>query len=154
MIQIESGVNGVSAGMMRGFKQAGFSGAQIGGFLDMTAIGGGGGGGGVVFLLEEEGKRGAIIRPSEGAVRRKRVKLGVRPVVKQIAALAGEYSTKMNCLYMMYHGTEIDALGTGIDVVGGTWSNVVEDKHSSIAAGRGGIMVLGNEVSKIGRRVI
>ena len=152
-MQIESGVNGVSAGMMRGFKQAGFSDAQIGGFLDMTAIGGGGGGG-VVFLLEEEGKRGAIIRSSEGAVRRKRVKLGVRPVVKQVDALAGEYSTKMNCLYMMYHGTEIDALGTRIDVVGGTQSNVVEDKHSSIAAGRGGIMVLGNEAYKIGRRVI
>jgi len=99
MMQIESGVNGVSAGMMRGFKQAGFSDAQIGGFLDMTAIGGGGGGG-VVFLLEEEGKRGAIIRSSEGAVRRKRVKLGVRPVVKQVDALAGEYSTKTNCLYM------------------------------------------------------
>jgi len=138
MMQIESGVNGVSAGMMRGFKQAGFSDAQIGGFLDMTAIGGGGGGG-VVFLLEEEGKRGAIIRSSEGAVRRKRVKLGVRPVVKQVDALAGEYSTKTNCLYMMYHGTEIDVLGTGIDVVGGTQSNVVEDEHSSIAAGRGRI---------------
>ena len=150
-MQIESGVNGVSAGMMRGFKQAGFSDAQIGGFLDMTAIGGGGGG---VFLLEEEGKRGAIIRSSEGAVRRKRVKLGVRPVVKQVDALAGEYSTKMNCLYMMYHGTEIDALGTRIDVVGGTQSNVVEDEHSSIAAGRGGIMVLENEAHRIGRCVI
>jgi len=148
MMQIESGVNGVSAGMMRGFKQAGFSDAQIGGFLDMTAIGGGGGGG-VVFLLEEEVKKGGyysfVRRCSAQEESQARGEPGGEAGRCVSRGVLYEDELPLHESYMMYHGTEIDVLGTGIDVVGGTQSNVVEDKHSSIAAGRGGIMVLGNE---------
>ncbi|MBQ7623217.1 MAG: carbamoyl-phosphate synthase (glutamine-hydrolyzing) large subunit [Bacteroidales bacterium] len=44
----------------------------------------------------------------EMAVRRRRKELGVRPCVKQIDTLAGEYPAFTNYLYMTYGGTEDD----------------------------------------------
>ena len=45
-----------------------------------------------------------------GAVRRRRKEMGIRPVVKQIDTLAGEYPAFTNYLYVTYNGTENDVL--------------------------------------------
>ncbi|MCX6567122.1 MAG: carbamoyl-phosphate synthase (glutamine-hydrolyzing) large subunit [Candidatus Aminicenantes bacterium] len=66
-------------------------------------------------LLGEAKKRGfsdkqiAILTGSkESAVRARRERLRIRPVVKQIDTLAAEYPAKTNYLYETYHGTEDD----------------------------------------------
>jgi carbamoyl-phosphate synthase large subunit len=55
----------------------------------------------------------------EEAVRQKRLKLGVTPVVKQIDTLAGEFEASTNYLYTTYHGTahDITPLGKKATVV-------------------------------------
>jgi len=45
---------------------------------------------------------------SEKAVRARRKRLGITPVIKQIDTLAGEFPAKTNYLYLTYHGTEHD----------------------------------------------
>lgn len=40
---------------------------------------------------------------SEEAIRRRRIKLGIKPVIKQIDTLAGEFSTETNYLYTTYN---------------------------------------------------
>jgi hypothetical protein len=40
-------------------------------------------------------------------VRAARIKLGVKPSVKQIDTLAAEYPAATNYLYMTYHGSEV-----------------------------------------------
>ncbi|NCX94241.1 MAG: carbamoyl-phosphate synthase large subunit, partial [Gammaproteobacteria bacterium] len=45
-----------------------------------------------------------ILKKTEQDVRALRLSLGVRPVVKQIDTLAGEFDAKTNYLYMTYHG--------------------------------------------------
>src|SRR3989344_1808363 len=47
-------------------------------------------------------------KTSEDAVRQKRIKLGIVPVVKQIDTLAGEFEAETNYLYTTYHGTAHD----------------------------------------------
>jgi carbamoyl-phosphate synthase large subunit len=52
-----------------------------------------------------------LLRECESeSVRTERQALGVRPVVKQIDTLAGEFPAKTNYLYLTYHGTEDDAV--------------------------------------------
>lgn len=46
----------------------------------------------------------------EEAVRSKRLRWGIKPVVKQIDTLAGEAEAETNYLYMTYHGQESDVL--------------------------------------------
>jgi carbamoyl-phosphate synthase large subunit len=45
---------------------------------------------------------------AEDTVRDKRLQLGIKPVVKQIDTLAGEFETSTNYLYMTYHGQTDD----------------------------------------------
>lgn len=56
---------------------------------------------------------------SEDAVRRKRIKLGVTPAIKQIDTLAGEFEASTNYLYTTYHGDthDIKPLGKKATVV-------------------------------------
>jgi len=68
-----------------------------------------------VFLLEKAKQKGfsdqqiaMLIGSTELAVREKRKKLGIKPVVKQIDTLAAEYSAKTNYLYLTYNGSEDD----------------------------------------------
>lgn len=70
----------VDAHMMREVKQLGFSDAYIAQCRDTT----------------------------EAKVRAQREKQGVKPVIKQIDTLAGEFPAKTNYLYLTYHGTEND----------------------------------------------
>lgn len=57
---------------------------------------------------------------SEAVVRRRRLQLGVVPVVKQIDTLAAEFPCSTNYLYMTYHGTESDVAASqdGVMVLG------------------------------------
>lgn len=50
---------------------------------------------------------------TEEAVRRKRIKLGVVPVIKQIDTLAGEFEASTNYLYTTYHGDSNDITPLG-----------------------------------------
>ncbi len=45
---------------------------------------------------------------TEEEIRRRRLKLGIKPVIKQIDTLAGEFDAKTNYLYTTYHGQEDD----------------------------------------------
>jgi carbamoyl-phosphate synthase large subunit len=47
---------------------------------------------------------------SEETVRKRRLKLGITPVIKQIDTLAGEFTAETNYLYTTYHGTENDVV--------------------------------------------
>lgn len=47
---------------------------------------------------------GLLKSESEETIRKKRMELGVRPVIKQIDTLAGEFDAKTNYLYLTYHG--------------------------------------------------
>ncbi len=49
-----------------------------------------------------------IQKRKETDIRKLRVKLGVKPVIKQIDTLAGEFPAETNYLYLTYHGTESD----------------------------------------------
>lgn len=49
-----------------------------------------------------------IKKTTEQNIRAKRLKLGVRPVVKQIDTLAGEFDAETNYLYTTYHGQTND----------------------------------------------
>lgn len=83
-------------------------------------------------------KQLAVITKSKpAAVRAKRIRLEVLPVVKQIDTLAGEFPAKTNYLYVTYHGTEHDVqpskksivvLGSGPYCIGSSvefdWSSV------------------------------
>jgi carbamoyl-phosphate synthase large subunit len=51
---------------------------------------------------------GYITGASESVVRKRRIKLGVLPVVKQIDTLAGEFDAETNYLYVTYHGQTND----------------------------------------------
>ncbi len=59
---------------------------------------------------------------NEEAVRRKRLGFGIRPVIKQIDTLAGEFNTTTNYLYSTYHGVtdDIKPLGQKAIVVIGS----------------------------------
>ncbi len=58
----------------------------------------------------------------EESVRRKRLQLGIQPVIKQIDTLAGEFEASTNYLYMTYHGDadDISPLGSKAAVVVGS----------------------------------
>ncbi len=57
-------------------------------------------------------KQIAILTGStQEAVRRRRHRLGIRPVVKQIDTLAAEYPARTNYLYLTYNGVEDDVRG-------------------------------------------
>ncbi len=45
---------------------------------------------------------------NEAAFRKKRIKLGIKPVIKQIDTLAGEFAAQTNYLYTTYHGSVND----------------------------------------------
>ncbi len=49
---------------------------------------------------------------SEAAIRSRRLKLGIKPVIKQIDTLAGEFDAETNYLYTTYHGqtNDVEAL--------------------------------------------
>ncbi len=51
---------------------------------------------------------GLLKREEEETVRLKRIEMGLRPVVKQIDTLAGEFDAETNYLYLTYHGTHND----------------------------------------------
>lgn len=51
---------------------------------------------------------GAILHCAAEDVREKRAQAGIRPVIKQIDTLGGEFPAKTNYLYLTYHGTEDD----------------------------------------------
>jgi carbamoyl-phosphate synthase/aspartate carbamoyltransferase len=50
----------------------------------------------------------AMVSSSELVIRRRRISMGVTPVVKQIDTLAAEFPAQTNYLYMTYNGTEDD----------------------------------------------
>jgi carbamoyl-phosphate synthase large subunit len=56
---------------------------------------------------------GRVLNMDEGAVRRLRQNLGVRPFVKQIDTQAAEYPAKTNYLYLTYDGQEDDIQSGG-----------------------------------------
>jgi carbamoyl-phosphate synthase large subunit len=56
---------------------------------------------------------GRVLNIDEGAVRRLRQNLGVRPFVKQIDTQAAEYPAKTNYLYLTYDGQEDDVQSVG-----------------------------------------
>jgi len=49
-----------------------------------------------------------IVGTDEEAIRTQRLKAGIKPVVKQIDTLAGEFPAQTNYLYLTYHGTKND----------------------------------------------
>ena len=76
-------------------------------------------------LMEDAKKKGfsdkqlaILTRSDELEVRKRRTRLKVLPVVKQIDTLAAEYPAKTNYLYLTYHGREDDVrFGRGGDKV-------------------------------------
>lgn len=56
---------------------------------------------------------GLLTKRTAGAVRTLRLKHGIKPVIKQIDTLAGEFDATTNYLYTTYHGTENDVLPLG-----------------------------------------
>jgi carbamoyl-phosphate synthase large subunit len=65
---------------------------------------------------------GKLKNKSETAIRKQRLKAGIKPVVKQIDTLAGEFDASTNYLYTTYHGTvnDVEPLGTKAIVVMGS----------------------------------
>ncbi|MFU8797558.1 MAG: carbamoyl-phosphate synthase large subunit [Gammaproteobacteria bacterium] len=63
---------------------------------------------------------GQLLNATETDIRKKRLQLGITPVVKQIDTLAGEFAAKTNYLFLTYHGTEHDTVREkdGILVIG------------------------------------
>ncbi len=59
-----------------------------------------------------------ITGSTEAAVRTLRLKLGVKPVVKLIDTLAGEFDAATNYLYTTYHGTDHDVQPLGHEKAG------------------------------------
>lgn len=59
---------------------------------------------------------------SQQSIRQKRLKLGIKPVVKQIDTLAGEFDASTNYLYTTYHGNtnDVQPLGTKAIIVMGS----------------------------------
>ncbi len=51
---------------------------------------------------------GLLINETEESVRTKRLELGIKPVIKQIDTLAGEFDAETNYLYLTYHGAYND----------------------------------------------
>ena len=49
----------------------------------------------------------------EEVIRQRRLKLGIRPVAKQIDTLAGEFEASTNYLYLTYHGNTNDIIPLG-----------------------------------------
>lgn len=56
---------------------------------------------------------GTLLNQPESMIRQRRAAAGIRPVVKQIDTLAGEFSAETNYLYLTYHGCENDVSTTG-----------------------------------------
>jgi carbamoyl-phosphate synthase large subunit len=62
-----------------------------------------------------------LTKKSETAIRQHRLKLGIKPVIKQIDTLAGEFEASTNYLYATYHGDSDDVQPLGkqaITVIG------------------------------------
>lgn len=55
---------------------------------------------------------GRLLNQSETAIRQRRIKANITPVVKQIDTLAGEFAAQTNYLYLTYHGCEHDITAT------------------------------------------
>lgn len=53
---------------------------------------------------------GLITGATEGSIRKRRLRLGIKPVIKQIDTLAGEFNAETNYLYATYHGQVDDVL--------------------------------------------
>ena len=51
---------------------------------------------------------GAIVEKGTEEIRQARLLAGIKPVIRQIDTLAGEFPAQTNYLYMTYHGTESD----------------------------------------------
>ena len=79
-VRASGGLPGMNAEAMREAKTAGYSDEQL----------------------------GVLTGAGEDEVFRRRHELGVRPFVKQIDTLAGEFPAKTNYLYLTYHGVEDD----------------------------------------------
>jgi carbamoyl-phosphate synthase large subunit len=60
-------------------------------------------------------KIGAIRNRTAEEIRAERESRGIRPCVKQIDTLAGEYPAQTNYLYLTYHGTEDDVPAGGLE---------------------------------------
>lgn len=60
---------------------------------------------------------GQLLGQSEITIRQQRIAANIRPVVKQIDTLAGEFSAQTNYLFLTYHGTEHDVTATAEDTV-------------------------------------
>jgi carbamoyl-phosphate synthase large subunit len=56
---------------------------------------------------------GSLVGKSEEAIRSQRLKTGIRPVIKQIDTLAGEFDASTNYLYTTYHGSKNDVVSLG-----------------------------------------
>ena len=93
-------LNAVPEILMRRAKQQGFSDFQIGRAIYKDAF----------TECAEEGSM---------EVRRRRIELGIKPVVKQIDTLAAEYPAATNYLYLTYNGSynDVDYLGDHRSVV-------------------------------------
>jgi carbamoyl-phosphate synthase large subunit len=71
-------------------------------------------------LLREAKQKGfadsviaTLKQTTEDAVRAQRIKLGIKPVIKQIDTLAGEFDASTNYLYTTYHGNTNDVQPLG-----------------------------------------
>lgn len=51
---------------------------------------------------------GLLRKEKEDQIRLRRLELGIKPVIKQIDTLAGEFNAETNYLYVTYHGTHYD----------------------------------------------
>jgi carbamoyl-phosphate synthase large subunit len=80
----------------------------------------------VLLVAKQKGFSDRVIgrnyKKSEEEIRLKRIKLGIKPVVKQIDTLAGEFDASTNYLYTTYHGNvdDIQPLGPKAIVVMGS----------------------------------
>lgn len=55
---------------------------------------------------------GTLLNQTELSIRQRRIAEGIKPVVKQIDTLAGEFAAQTNYLYLTYHGTHHDISAT------------------------------------------
>lgn len=80
----------------------------------------------ILFMAKQMGFSDASIakcrKTKESAIRKRRLRLGIKPVIKQIDTLAGEFDTSTNYLYMTYHGSvdDVQPLGSRAVIVVGS----------------------------------
>lgn len=83
-------------------------------------------------------------------IRAQRCAAGIRPAIKQIDTLAGEFPARTNYLYMTYHGSEDDVVFPPTDEAGSGERLAVSDEDDTT---RSRVIVLGSGPYSIGSSV-